>query len=190
MSETNKDTSREPSVSEQTFDPVNIPAHYNKKGLETIDVLRLMAEKFDDPWTSCLVYQIGKYLMRFEFKNGEQDLEKCIWYIKELANHRYPNSDLAQSHRRSNRPTSDEFKEKEPGAAIRMPKHCKVHGSDSTCNCEYYSYSDKNCNAEIDYEVGSGKPIHGHDCTCVLPPGHPDHTPCDSDECERHKFGR
>lgn len=111
MSETSKDTSQGPQDSERTFDPVEIPEHYNQKGLETIDVLRLMAEKFDDPWTSCLVYQIGKYLMRFEFKNGEQDLEKAVWYIRELANYRYPESKLATEHRRNSRPTSDEYKQ-------------------------------------------------------------------------------
>jgi len=102
-----------PQDSKQTsevWDPVQIPEHYNKTGLETIDVLRYIAEKFTDPWQACLVYQIGKYLMRFEFKNGVQDLEKCIWYIKELASYRYPDSSLAKEHRRTSRPTSVEYK--------------------------------------------------------------------------------
>lgn len=94
----------------EDFDPVNRPEHYNKKGREAIDILHDLAEKYDDPWVACLVYQASKYLMRFEFKNGVQDLEKCIWYLKELASYKYPTSTLALNHRRQNRPTSDEYK--------------------------------------------------------------------------------
>jgi hypothetical protein len=110
-------------VSEQNFDPVQRPSHYNQKGRETIDVLRDIAEKFIDPWVACLVYQASKYLMRFEFKNGVQDLEKCIWYIKELASYRYPDSTLAKEHRRVNRPTSDEYKEQKQ-ALLGISGHC------------------------------------------------------------------
>ena len=56
-------------------DMVNHPAHYNRGGIETIDVI----EAFD------LDYGTGnavKYIMRHRFKHDSlEDLKKARWYL-------------------------------------------------------------------------------------------------------------
>ena len=55
-------------------DPVNHPAHYQRiPGIECIDVVEHMS------------FNLGnaiKYVWRAEYKNGIEDLEKSIWYIR------------------------------------------------------------------------------------------------------------
>lgn len=57
-------------------DPINHPRHYTShpSGIECIQVTRHMG------------FNIGnaiKYLWRADFKNGEEDLKKAIWYIED-----------------------------------------------------------------------------------------------------------
>ena len=62
---------------------VNHPNHYNQRKLETITLIRyiLTPEQF----RGFLMGNIIKYLDRFRFKNGKEDLLKAQWYAKELA---------------------------------------------------------------------------------------------------------
>jgi hypothetical protein len=65
-----------------THDPVNHPSHYTtsdatcpgcERTIECIDVVRHLS------------FNIGnaiKYLWRYKMKNGDEDLRKAIWYIK------------------------------------------------------------------------------------------------------------
>lgn len=58
-------------------DPVNHPAHYHKAGLdfECIDITRNLS------------FDLGnaiKYLWRWRGKNGVEDLEKALFYLKDL----------------------------------------------------------------------------------------------------------
>ena len=64
-------------------DMVNHPPHYNKAGIETIDAIKAMT---DGGFEYYLQGNIMKYLWRYRYKNGVEDLEKALWYLKKLIN--------------------------------------------------------------------------------------------------------
>jgi hypothetical protein len=64
-------------VEEQT-DMVNSPAHYNKAGIETIDIIQSVT---GDGFETYLQGNILKYICRYKYKNGVEDLEKARWYL-------------------------------------------------------------------------------------------------------------
>ncbi len=57
------------------------PPHYNKAGIETIDAIRAMT---DNGFEYYLQGNIMKYLWRYRYKNGVEDLKKAQWYLTEL----------------------------------------------------------------------------------------------------------
>ena len=62
-------------------DMVNSPPHYNASGIECIDALRAaLGEGFE----FYLQGNVMKYLWRYRYKNGTQDLEKAMWYLDTL----------------------------------------------------------------------------------------------------------
>ena len=65
----------------QQEDMVNNPPHYNKSGIETIDAIKAMT---DDGYEYYLQGNIMKYLWRYRYKNGVEDLKKAQWYLNEL----------------------------------------------------------------------------------------------------------
>ena len=65
----------------QEDDMVNSPAHYNKAGIETIDALQAMLNNGFDYY---LQGNIVKYLWRYRYKNGVEDLKKAQWYLNKL----------------------------------------------------------------------------------------------------------
>ena len=67
-------------VEEQT-DMVNSPAHYNKAGIETIDIIQSVT---GDRFETYLQGNILKYICRYKYKNGVEDLEKARWYLNRL----------------------------------------------------------------------------------------------------------
>lgn len=62
-------------------DMVNHPAHYNKAGIETIEAIQAMT---GDGFQSYLQGNILKYLWRYQYKNGIEDLKKAQWYLNRL----------------------------------------------------------------------------------------------------------
>ena len=62
-------------------DMVNSPPHYNKAGIECIDALRAVT---GDGFEYYLQGNILKYLWRYRYKNGTEDLKKARWYLDEL----------------------------------------------------------------------------------------------------------
>lgn len=54
------------------------PSHY--KGKADIQVIDLITEFVDDPVSYCFG-NVVKYIMRYDHKNGREDLEKALWYI-------------------------------------------------------------------------------------------------------------
>ena len=62
-------------------DMVNSPAHYNKSGIETIDMIESVTS---DGFQAYLQGNILKYLCRYKYKNGVEDLEKAKWYLNRL----------------------------------------------------------------------------------------------------------
>ena len=62
-------------------DPVNSPKHYNQAGIECIDAIRAAT---DDGFEYYLQGNIMKYLWRYKYKNGSEDLKKAQWYLDKL----------------------------------------------------------------------------------------------------------
>lgn len=62
-------------------DMVNSPPHYNKAGVECIDAIQAATE---DGFEYYLQGNILKYLWRYRYKNGVEDLEKAKWYLEKL----------------------------------------------------------------------------------------------------------
>ena len=62
-------------------DMVNNPPHYNQAGVECIDAIRAAT---DEGYQYYLQGNIIKYLWRYRYKNGVQDLEKAKWYLDKL----------------------------------------------------------------------------------------------------------
>ncbi len=64
-----------------TTDNVNSPPHYNKNNIECIDAI---ASATDNGFEYYLQGNIIKYLWRYRYKNGVEDLKKAEWYLKKL----------------------------------------------------------------------------------------------------------
>ena len=65
----------------QEEDMVNSPSHYNKTGIECIDAIRAATA---DGYEYYLQGNIMKYLWRYRYKNGTEDLKKARWYLDKL----------------------------------------------------------------------------------------------------------
>ena len=62
-------------------DMVNSPPHYNKAGIECIDAI---AAATGDGFEYALQANIIKYVWRYRYKNGTEDLKKAQWYLAKL----------------------------------------------------------------------------------------------------------
>ena len=64
-------------------DPVNHPQHYTRGGIECIDAIAAAVQDLPgkEAW---LVGQIIKYVWRYKWKNGAEDLEKARFYLDRL----------------------------------------------------------------------------------------------------------
>ena len=62
-------------------DMVNNPSHYNQAGIEAIDAIRAAT---GEGFEYYLQGNILKYLWRYRYKNGVEDLKKAEWYLKVL----------------------------------------------------------------------------------------------------------
>jgi hypothetical protein len=62
-------------------DMVNSPPHYNASGVECIDAI---AAATGEGFEYSLQANIIKYVWRYRYKNGTQDLEKAKWYLDKL----------------------------------------------------------------------------------------------------------
>jgi hypothetical protein len=64
------------------IDNVNSPAHYGNGSIECIDYI----EDFLNPdeFQGYLRGNIAKYLHRWPYKNGTEDLKKAQWYLNKL----------------------------------------------------------------------------------------------------------
>ena len=64
-------------------DPVNSPAHYNRKGVEAIDAIE--ASMSDEEFRGYCKGNAMKYLWRYQYKGKPvEDLKKCRWYLDKL----------------------------------------------------------------------------------------------------------
>lgn len=62
-------------------DMVNKPSHYNQAGIECIDAIKAAT---GDGYEFYLQGNILKYLWRYRYKNGIEDLKKAEFYLKRL----------------------------------------------------------------------------------------------------------
>lgn len=70
---------------EPEFDVVNKPQGYNSYDLETINAIR--GQSTDEEFQGYLKGNVMKYVARYNFKNGVEDLEKLIIYAEFLRDH-------------------------------------------------------------------------------------------------------
>ena len=67
--------------SDNVVDMVNSPPHYNQQGVECIDAIHAATA---DGFQYYLQGNIMKYVWRYRYKNGKQDLRKAAWYLEKL----------------------------------------------------------------------------------------------------------
>lgn len=68
---------------EMEVDPVNKPIHYNQAGIECIDAIEAMTENMSG-YLAPQAANVLKYMWRCEYKNGLEDIDKAIWYLKRM----------------------------------------------------------------------------------------------------------
>ena len=66
---------------EEPVDMVNNPPHYNKYGVECLDAIRSAT---GEGYEYYLQGNIIKYLWRYRYKNGVEDLEKAKFYLDNM----------------------------------------------------------------------------------------------------------
>jgi len=79
-----KDQEEDKSYTEERStiqDIVNSPIHYNQAGIECIDAI---AAALGDGFEYYLQGNVMKYLWRYRYKNGIEDLKKAEWYQSKL----------------------------------------------------------------------------------------------------------
>tara|TARA_R100001129_G_scaffold139035_1_gene100337 strand:+ start:157 stop:378 length:222 start_codon:yes stop_codon:yes gene_type:complete len=62
-------------------DMVDRPPHYNASSIECIDAIEAIT---GDGFEYYLQGNILKYLWRYRYKNGKEDLKKAQWYLNKL----------------------------------------------------------------------------------------------------------
>ena len=70
------------ATNDEQNDNVNHPNHYNSYSREVIDTLQ--GSMTPDEFKGYLKGNIMKYVTRYQFKNGVEDLKKAKWYIEKL----------------------------------------------------------------------------------------------------------
>ena len=63
-------------------DVVNKPEHYRQGGLECIEAIEASMSR--EEFQGYLKGNIEKYVWRYRYKNGAQDLRKARWYLDRL----------------------------------------------------------------------------------------------------------
>ena len=72
---------REAKEAYADVDMINSPPHYNEAGIECIDAI---AAALGEGFEFYLQGNIMKYLWRYRYKNGTEDLRKAQWYLNKL----------------------------------------------------------------------------------------------------------
>lgn len=62
-------------------DSVNSPSHYNQAGIECIDAIKA---SLGDGYQDYCKGNVLKYLWRYKYKNGIEDLKKAQWYLNSM----------------------------------------------------------------------------------------------------------
>lgn len=64
------------------LDKVNSPPHYGQGNIECIEYIKDFLT--EEEYIGYLRGNIAKYLHRWRYKNGAEDLKKAQWYLAEL----------------------------------------------------------------------------------------------------------
>jgi hypothetical protein len=67
-------------------DNVNHPSHYTQGSIECIDAIEESTKGLLGISAVC-VANVIKYIWRYKFKNGIEDLKKARWYLDKLISH-------------------------------------------------------------------------------------------------------
>jgi len=67
-------------------DNVNRPSHYTQGKIECIDAIEESTKGLIGISAVC-VANVIKYIWRYKFKNGIEDLKKARWYLDKLISH-------------------------------------------------------------------------------------------------------
>jgi len=62
-------------------DMVNHPPHYNQAGIEALDAILAATNEGSEYY---LQGNILKYVWRYRYKNGSEDLEKALFYLEKM----------------------------------------------------------------------------------------------------------
>ncbi len=62
-------------------DVVNNPFHYNQAGIECIEAIEA---SLGDEFPAYCKGNVMKYLWRYQYKNGVEDLKKAQWYLNAM----------------------------------------------------------------------------------------------------------
>ena len=73
----------EETIKEEPKDNVNHPSHYTNGKYECIDILQDITKDLTGLEAVCTAHAV-KYLWRWKYKNGVEDLKKANWYINKL----------------------------------------------------------------------------------------------------------
>ena len=76
------------------IDLVNSPPHYNQQKVECIDAIQSAT---DDGFEFYLQGNILKYIWRYRYKNGVEDLQKAQWYLNKLIEVKELNNEIVKS---------------------------------------------------------------------------------------------
>ena len=71
-------------------DNVNSPSHYNQSGIECIDAIKA---SLGDSYQDYCKGNVMKYLWRYKYKNGIEDLKKAQWYLNSMVESVEENND-------------------------------------------------------------------------------------------------
>lgn len=63
------------------YDPVDHPLHYNQGGIEAIEYIE---DSLGDGYSYYLEGSMKKYIHRWRYKAGLEDLQKAEWYLVRL----------------------------------------------------------------------------------------------------------
>jgi len=67
----------------EVYDNVEQPQHYNQSSVECIVAIEAMTEQMSSR-VAPHAANVLKYLWRHEYKNGVEDLDKAMWYLRRL----------------------------------------------------------------------------------------------------------
>ena len=76
------------------FDPVEKPVHYAAGSVECIDAIECAT---GDGFENYLQGNIIKYIWRYNYKNGTEDLKKAQWYLNKLIEVKELNNEIVKS---------------------------------------------------------------------------------------------